>query len=116
MFGSGASLPWNNHLKQVPEDARARIILANDYASIGREDDALRETSLAMTLRAGEATVLYNAACVFSSLKRKPEAIDALRKCLGGGIPGCRLGAPRPRRDLPARRSRIRTPIPGESA
>ena len=75
-----------NHLKQVPEDARARIILAGDYAEMGREEDALRETNLAITLRANEATILYNAACVFSSLKRKPEALDALRKCWDAGF------------------------------
>jgi serine/threonine protein kinase/Tfp pilus assembly protein PilF len=75
-----------NHLKQVPEDARARIILAADYADMGREEDALRETSLAITLRANEATILYNAACVFSSLKRKQEALDALRKAWDAGF------------------------------
>src|SRR4029077_1452572 len=35
-----------NHLKQVPEDARARILLGGDYAEVGREEDALRETGL----------------------------------------------------------------------
>jgi serine/threonine protein kinase/Tfp pilus assembly protein PilF len=75
-----------NHLKQVPEDARARIILAGDYAAMGREQDALRETNLAITLRAGEATILYNAACVFSSLKRKQEAMDSLRKAWDAGF------------------------------
>jgi tetratricopeptide (TPR) repeat protein len=80
------SAALENHLKQVPEDARARIILAGDYAEMGREEDALRETNLAITLRAGEATILYNAACVFSSLKRKPEALDALKKCWDAGF------------------------------
>ena len=75
-----------NHLKQVPEDARARVILAADYAEMGREEDALRETNLAVTLRAGEATILYNAACVFSSLKRKQEAMDSLRKAWDAGF------------------------------
>ena len=52
-----------NHLKQVPEDARARILLAGDYAELDRVDDSMRETNLAMTLRANEASILYNAAC-----------------------------------------------------
>ena len=38
------------------------------------------ELNMAMTLRANEASILYNAACVFCMLKRKPEAMDALRK------------------------------------
>jgi serine/threonine protein kinase len=69
-----------NHLKQVPEDARARVLLGSYYAGLGRVDDAVREASLAVTLRANEASILYNAACVFCGLKRKAEALDALRK------------------------------------
>ena len=74
------------HLKKVPEDARARILLATDYAEVGRSEDATRETALAMALRPNEATVLYNAACVFCLLKRKPEAIDALKKAWEAGF------------------------------
>lgn len=75
-----------NHLKQVPEDARARILLGGNYANLGREDDALRELNLAVTLRANEASILYNAACVYCTLKRKPEALDALRKAWEAGF------------------------------
>src|SRR5438477_4231972 len=75
-----------NHLKQVPEDARARILLAGDYAELDRVDDAMRETNLAMTLRANEASILYNAACNYCQLKRKPEALDALRRAWEAGF------------------------------
>ena len=75
-----------NHLKQVPEDARARVLLGGDYAEVGREEDALRETGLAITLRANEASILYNAACNYCGLKRKAEAMDALRKAWDGGF------------------------------
>jgi len=74
-----------SHLKQVPEDARARILLGGDYARSQRVDDALRELNLAVTLRANEASILYNAACVYCGLKRKPEALDALRKAWEAG-------------------------------
>jgi non-specific serine/threonine protein kinase len=74
-----------NHLKHVPEDARARVLLGAYYAELGREDDALRELNLAVTLRANEASILYNAACVYCLLKRKPEALDALRKAWEAG-------------------------------
>src|SRR5229473_2511727 len=74
------------HLKQVPEDARARILLANDYATIGRLEEAVRETNLAVTLRPNEATVLYNAACVFCSMNKKSEALDAIRKAWEAGF------------------------------
>ena len=75
-----------NHLKQVPEDARARILLGSDYAYLGRADDALRELNLAVTLRANEASILYNAACLYCKLNRKPEAMDALRKAWEAGF------------------------------
>jgi serine/threonine protein kinase/Flp pilus assembly protein TadD len=73
------------HLKRVPEDARARIVLGADYAEFGREEDALRELNLAVTLRANEASILYNVACVYALLKKKPEALDALRKAWEAG-------------------------------
>jgi serine/threonine protein kinase/tetratricopeptide (TPR) repeat protein len=75
-----------NHLKQVPEDARARILLGTDYAELGREEDALKELNLAVTLRAGEASILYNAACLYATLKRKQEAMDCLRKAWESGF------------------------------
>jgi serine/threonine protein kinase/Tfp pilus assembly protein PilF len=75
-----------NHLKQVPEDARARVLLGANYADLGRVDDALRELNLAVTLRANEASILYNAACVYCGLKRKPEALDALNKAWEAGF------------------------------
>jgi non-specific serine/threonine protein kinase len=75
-----------NHLQQVPEDARARILLANCYALVDRVDDALREANLAVTLRPNEATVLYNAACTFCELKMKPEALETLKKAWDNGF------------------------------
>ena len=74
-----------NHLKQVPEDARARILLGSDYAYLGRADDALRELNLAVTLRANEASILYNAACLYCKLQRKQDGLDALRKACEAG-------------------------------
>ncbi|MGH7336025.1 MAG: TPR end-of-group domain-containing protein, partial [Myxococcota bacterium] len=73
-------------LRQVPEDVRARILLASDYASEGREDEAIRELNLAMTLRTNESVVLYNAACTFCALNRKKEAMDALAKAWQAGF------------------------------
>ncbi len=69
-----------NHLKQVPEDARARVLLASDYADFGRADEAMRELNLALTLRANEASILYNAACVYCHLNGKTEAMNALKQ------------------------------------
>jgi serine/threonine protein kinase/Flp pilus assembly protein TadD len=74
------------HLGEVPDDARARMQLAITYASVGREEDAMREANLATMLRPNEATVLYNAACTYCMLDRKPEAIEALKKAWDAGF------------------------------
>ncbi|MGH9457988.1 MAG: protein kinase domain-containing protein, partial [Thermoanaerobaculia bacterium] len=74
------------HLRKVPEDARARVLLGADYAQLGRAEDAMREGNLAMTLRPDDAIIMYNVACLFSNLKKKPEAIRALRKAWDGGF------------------------------
>jgi tetratricopeptide (TPR) repeat protein len=75
-----------SHLREVPEDARARTLLATDYAVVERVEDAVREANLAVALRPNEGTVLYNAACVFCHLNKKPEALDALRKAWEAGF------------------------------
>jgi len=77
---------FETHLRQVPEDARARILIAAYYAVEGRHDDAVREANLAMLLRPNEAMVHYNAACTFCSMSRKSEALDALNKAWRNGF------------------------------
>jgi serine/threonine protein kinase/Tfp pilus assembly protein PilF len=77
---------FENHLREVPEDARARILRAGMYAQEGRVEDSVREANLAMVLRPNEATVLYNAACTFANLGKRDEAIDALQKAWNAGF------------------------------
>jgi non-specific serine/threonine protein kinase len=73
-------------LHKVPEDLRARIMLAIDYASVGRIDDAMREVNLAIALRPDETLVLYNAACAFATMGKKAEALNTLRKARDAGF------------------------------
>ncbi|HYN08471.1 MAG TPA: protein kinase [Vicinamibacterales bacterium] len=75
-----------SHLREVPDDARARMQLAITFASLDRADDAMREANLATMLRPNEPTVLYNAACTFCMLARKPEALQALKKAWDAGF------------------------------
>ncbi|MCL4819981.1 MAG: protein kinase [Vicinamibacteria bacterium] len=75
-------------LREVPEDARARILLASDFADEGRADDAMREANVAMVLRPNEASVHYNAACVFCKLARKADALEAMQKAHRAGYRG----------------------------
>jgi serine/threonine protein kinase len=80
------SAALENHLNQVPEDARARILLGSNYAELGRIEDAMRETNLAITLRPDEASILYNAACMYCFLKKKPEALGMIAKAWEAGF------------------------------
>jgi non-specific serine/threonine protein kinase len=75
-----------NHLKQVPEDPRARVLLGGDYAEFGRVEDAIRETNLAITLRTNEASILYNAACTYCQLDMRDKALEALQKAWDAGF------------------------------
>jgi serine/threonine protein kinase/Tfp pilus assembly protein PilF len=79
------SVALENHLKHVPEDARARVLLGANYARLKREEDALRELNLAVTLRANESSILYNAACTYCRLNKNAEALAALRKAWDAG-------------------------------
>ena len=74
------------HLRDVPEDARARTLLAGSYAELGRTDDANREANLAAALRPNEATVLYNLACVFNMLGRTEDSVTSLKRAWEGGF------------------------------
>jgi len=79
------STALEDHLKHVPEDARARVLLGANYARLKREQDALRELHMAVTLRADESSILYNAACTYCRLDKKAEALEALRKAWDAG-------------------------------
>src|SRR6185369_2203222 len=46
-------------LKEVPEDVRARVLLACDHASARREEDAVRELQKAVDLRPHDSNILY---------------------------------------------------------
>jgi len=73
-------------LRKLPEDARGHTLLATDYTQMGRLEEAVRENNLAMALRPNDAIVLYNVACTFGQLGKKPEALGALKKAWEAGF------------------------------
>ena len=72
-------------LKDVPEDVRARVLLAADYAVSGRAAEADRELTRAVDLRPNDSNILYNAACTYGVMGKKPEAIDMLKRAKVAG-------------------------------
>jgi len=67
-------------LEQVPEDVRARILLASLYAYIGNREDATRQVDMAVALRPADANILYNAACTYGVMGMKAEALALLKR------------------------------------
>jgi serine/threonine protein kinase/Flp pilus assembly protein TadD len=72
-------------LELVPEDVRARSLLAADYANSGRADDAARHLEMTIALRPNDSNVLYNAACTYGILGKKAETLELLRRALAAG-------------------------------
>jgi len=68
------------HLEWVPDDVRARILLAADHAFFQNEADAMRELQKAVALRPNDALILYNAACVYGILQNRSEAMAFLKR------------------------------------
>ncbi|MGB8802128.1 MAG: protein kinase [Candidatus Acidiferrales bacterium] len=74
-------------LELVPEDVRARILLATNLAHFGQEaDESIRHLQTAVALRPGDSNTLYNAACTYGVLGKKAEALDTLRKAFAAGF------------------------------
>src|SRR5579871_6516403 len=72
-------------IERVPEDVRARILLATTHASLGREEAAVKELQIALALRPNDTNVLYNAACVYGLFQRKQEALEMCHRALQAG-------------------------------
>src|ERR1700678_821764 len=74
------------HLELVPEDVRARILLATNLAYSKQDaDECIRHLQTAVALRPGDANTLYNAACTYGVLGKKAEALETLHKAFAAG-------------------------------
>ncbi len=73
-------------LELVPEDVRARILLAANLAySEADSDESIRHLRTAVALRPNDANTLYNAACTYGVLRKKAEALETLKKAFAAG-------------------------------
>jgi len=76
---------YEDAIRKVPEDARARVLLAGDYARQGRFEEAKREADMGMILRPDDSMILYNAACVYCGMNNVSDALVAIRKAWESG-------------------------------
>ncbi|MGH9776370.1 MAG: protein kinase domain-containing protein [Candidatus Acidiferrales bacterium] len=75
-----------DQLERVPEDVRARILLATNLAYGGQDaDEAIRHLQTAIALRPGDPNTLYNAACTYGVLGRRADSLDTLKKSFAAG-------------------------------
>lgn len=73
-------------LELVPEDVRARILLAINLSYSGQDgDESVRHLQTAVALRPNDPNTLYNAACTYGVLGRKAEALETVKKAFAAG-------------------------------
>jgi serine/threonine protein kinase/Flp pilus assembly protein TadD len=72
-------------LEMVPEDVRARILLATNLGSSGETEESVRHLQTAVALRPNDGNTLYNAACTYGVLGRKADALETLKKAVAAG-------------------------------
>ncbi len=72
-------------LELVPEDVRARGLLANAHAALGRKEDAVRGLEATVALRPSDPHSLYNVACTYGLLGMKREALEMLKQAIAAG-------------------------------
>lgn len=73
-------------LELVPEDVRARILLATVLAYLQQDtDESVRHLQTAVALRPGDSNILYNAACTYGLLGKKVDAFETLKKAFAAG-------------------------------
>jgi len=73
-------------LELVPEDVRARILLAGNLAYLKQDaDETVRQLQTAVALRPNDGNILYNAACAYGILGKKAEAFETIKKAFAAG-------------------------------
>ena len=72
-------------LELVPEDVRARSLLAADYAALGQTREAVSELEKAVGMRPKDPNTLYNAACTYGNLNMKLEALSMFVRAVESG-------------------------------
>ncbi|MGB8593258.1 MAG: protein kinase, partial [Candidatus Acidiferrales bacterium] len=74
-----------HQLEIVPEDTRARGLLAVNYARAGKNREAVAETEKAVATRPKDSLTLYNAACTYGILNLKQEALATFERAIEAG-------------------------------
>ncbi len=74
------------YLAKHPDDARSHIHYAIQLAAVGKKEEALIQAKRAIDLSPDDPLMFYNAACVYSRLDQKEEAVETLKKSIMAGL------------------------------
>jgi serine/threonine protein kinase/Flp pilus assembly protein TadD len=69
----------------VPEDTRARILLAGSYVFFGRHAEAAAQVDQALAIGISDPHSLFNIGCVYAQAGDKKRALDALKSAAAAG-------------------------------
>ena len=64
---------------------RARMLIACQYARLGRRNEAIQELEKVLALGPTDPHTIYNAACTYGILEMKTEALSLLKKAVQAG-------------------------------
>ncbi len=76
-------LQWQ--IEWAPDNVRAHVLLAGNYADLGDLDSAIAEVEKAVACDPNDASTLYNAACTYGLLGFKKEALSMLKRAIQNG-------------------------------
>ncbi len=74
------------YLNKIPEDSRAHIFYAQQLLLGGKKEIAKEEINVALDLSPDDNVMQYNAACMYSRMDEKKEAIDVLNRIIAAGF------------------------------
>jgi TolB-like protein/Tfp pilus assembly protein PilF len=78
-------LALEQQVEMVPEDARARVLLAGTYAYLGKRPAAVAQIERAVAMRPNDSNTLYNAACAYGVLHMRDEALAMFKRAVEAG-------------------------------
>ena len=74
-----------DRLQLVPDDTRACVLGASDYAAVGNEERAMELAQRALEIDPDDPMLLYNVACAFATLKHPDKALECLESAVDKG-------------------------------
>jgi serine/threonine protein kinase/Tfp pilus assembly protein PilF len=84
---------WRRGLKLMegslelnPDDARAANLAAGVFAALGEEENAIKYGERSLAIDPEDPMLLYNVACMYSSLARTDQAISCLERAVDKGF------------------------------